>query len=136
MQKNSKPKFRWAKRTLAIMFISSLLGCDTMVLYQFEVANESAKSIDVAFKTPQIDTTMHIDAGLSKVILERNQLNSGIKPYFEGSDTIWWFSKLAITSADSEVVSKEIRVASAWTFSEKDKRTGLYRLVLKDSDFQ
>lgn len=125
---------RRAIRLLLLMAFLPLLGCETMVAYQFEVANAGTRQIDIAFQTPQLDTSLSIAAGGRTLLFERSQLNSGVKPYFEGSDTIWWFSKLAIT-ADSLPVKKEVRLVSFWTFSEKDKKTGLYLLTLGDQDF-
>jgi hypothetical protein len=135
MNEYQRLKFRWFYPILILMFFTSLVGCDTMVVYQFEVANVGTQRIDLAIQTSHTDTTMSMAASTSAMILERNQLNSGVKPYFEGADTIWWFSKLAITDASGRPVNKEVRLASFWTFDEKERKYGVYRLEIGDADF-
>jgi hypothetical protein len=118
------------------MAFLSFLGCESMVTYQFEVVNQGTRRIEVAVKSPQVDTAYGISAGASAVVLERGQLISGVKPYFEGTDTIWWFTRLEINNEDGSEVKNEVRLVSFWTFSEKDKQTGSYKLTLTDADFR
>ncbi|MFN8396787.1 MAG: hypothetical protein U0176_19335 [Bacteroidia bacterium] len=57
-----------------------------------------------------------------------------MEPYFVDSDSLWWFKSLE-ASSDSLPVRRNLMVASSWTFSKKDKGTGLYLLELSDADF-
>lgn len=105
-----------------------------MVIYQFQVSNKGSKPVELRYSTPQMDTSVTLAAGNSAMILERSQVNRGVEPYFVDSDSIWWFKSLE-ASSDSTPTSRNLMVASTWTFSKKDKQTGLYLLELTDADF-
>lgn len=133
---------RWsllvARRLLLVLLLPCLSACETMVVYQFEVVNNSSQPIHAEVKTPHAETQVAIVPGDRKVLLERQQLNSRVQPYFQPADTIWWFSRLEITAANQRAVNKDIRRAAYWVFSERkgnDRAIGLYRLELADRDF-
>ena len=126
------------RRILLVLLLPCLSACETMVVYQFELVNKSSQRIHATVKTPHADTQVSIVPGESKVLLERQQLNSRVQPYFRPTDTIWWFGRLEITTANQRRVTKDIRRAEYWVFSEttmNERTIGLYRLELADRDF-
>ena len=129
-----------AKRMLnpLLMVGAALLfpACDALVDYRFLLTNNTSKELQVHIKTPQIDTLVTIPVSGQSLLLEKSQVNSGVKPFFEAQDTIWWFSELScITLPDSHSVTKEMRIAGNWTFSKGSDKKGVYALALVDADF-
>ena len=119
------------------MLLPCLFARGTVAVYPIEVVNNSSQPIHAAVKAPHLETYLAILSGDSKVLLERQQLNSRVHPYSEPGDTIWWFSRLQINAAH-HAVNKDIRRAAYWMFSEKKgngRAIALYRLQLAVGDF-
>lgn len=111
-----------------------LPGCDAMVRYQFQVVNKTEHKLSVAYKVQRLDTTVVLPPGDRCQILEQQQLNSGVKPYFT-SDTIWWLDRLQIRRDDSARYPGEARLVRRWVFLRGEQDIGIYELTVKDDDF-
>jgi hypothetical protein len=106
-----------------LLLLPCLSACETVVVCEFKVVNNSSQPIHVAVKTPHAETRMAIVPGDSKVLLERQQLNSRVQSYFQPADTIWWFSRLEITAANQRAVNKDLRRAAYWVFRKRRAMT-------------
>ena len=105
------------------MLLPCLFARGTVAVYPIEVVNNSSQPIHAAVKAPHLETYLAILSGDSKVLLERQQLNSRVHPYSEPGDTIWWFSRLEITAANQRVVNKVLRRAAYWVFRKRRAMT-------------
>lgn len=118
------------------MLVASCLlaGCDAMVRYQFHVVNSTSHKLQILYKAERLDTSLILAPGDRRLILEQQQLNSGVKPYFT-SDTIWWLERLQIMRDDSAAYRGEARLVKRWVFAPGDKGVGIYELTVQEGDF-
>jgi hypothetical protein len=128
-------KMKWLGFSAMLLVLLLLSGCDAMVRYQFHVVNGTSKRVDIAYKAELLDTIVSLPPGDRRQIYEQKQLNSGVKPYFT-SDTIWWFSRIAMVREDSSTYQGEARLVERWTFLKGEDGAGIYELTLKDDDFR
>ncbi len=125
---------------MRILFFSILIAftlgsCDALVTYQFRLQNGTAQDLYVTYTRTSSDTTITLTPGNEALILEQQEINSGVKPYFKEGDSIWWIRTLGATLPDGTQNTTNLKEADHWSFeAEGDK--GKYHMELKDSDFE
>lgn len=127
--------FRMRKLLLFSLGLCLILtGCDAHVLYKLYVHNETGQQIQVAYTVHGKDSSLTIPVGEKAMLMEEWQINSGVKPYFNASDEVYWLKSLAVQSGSGTPHKGDLRLADRWEF-ERAGPVGLYHLYLKEADF-
>lgn len=119
---------------LALLCALTLCGCDALVTYQFRVQNGTTQPILLTYNRKNTDTTIVMDPNAEVLILEMQEMNSSVKPYFKPEDSIWWFRTL-YAELDSTRSTLPMKLAKNWEFKAVDG-LGKYNLTLTGDHFK
>ncbi len=131
------------KKILLIIFAITLISCDPIISYQFNVENKSDKKLVFKYTHNGVypkDSVKVCDAKTNSII--DSVTVRGSNPSDEGDNFLSVLDTLKLSTKDSSVITKNIYDRKNWKYTNKISHFGIievgkniYTLKIENKDF-